>query len=302
MSTDTDTGTGTSADAGTSASSPSPSLSMRLKRTRSRVMERFGGGLLAAEALLVYLFLYVPVIVLIVLSFNDSRFAIVWQGFTTQWYEALLAGQAIGRVDPAAAWIALRHSIEIALVTVVVSTVFGTMLALALDRYEFPGKGLFSGIVYMPLIIPSIVMGISLLLFFNIVGLTQGLGTAVIGHVAFTISFVTIIVLARLQRFDRTMEEAAMDLGARELETFRYVTLPLIKPGIMAGALLGFAMSFDDFVVTFFIIGNQNTLPIFFFGMVRQGISPGVNVVAALILVGTLVVIVAAQRIQGPIW
>lgn len=265
-------------------------------------MERFGSALLAAETALVYLFLYVPVVVLIALSFNDSRFAIVWQGFTTRWYEALLAGRAIGRVDPGAAWIALRHSIEIALVTVLVSTVFGTMLALALDRYDFPGKGLFSGLVYMPIIIPSIVMGISLLLFFNVLGLTLGLGTAIIGHVAFDVSFVTIIVLARLRRFDRTMEEAAMDLGAHELETFRYITFPLIKPGITAGALLGFAMSFDDFVVTFFIVGNQNTLPIFFFGMVRQGISPGVNVVASLILVGTLVVIVAAQWIEGPMW
>ncbi|MFC7046788.1 ABC transporter permease [Halobacteriaceae archaeon GCM10025711] len=278
------------------------SVAHRMKRTRSLLMERYGNYLLAAETLLVYLFLYTPVVILIALSFNDSRYAIVWQGFTTKWYEALLAGEAVGRVDPEMAFVALRHSLEIAFVTVAVSVVFGTMLALALDRYDFPGKGLFSGVVYMPLIIPSIVMGISLLLFFNIVGISQGLGTATIGHIAFDISFVAVIVLARLQNFDRTLEEAAMDLGARELETFRYVTLPLIKPGIIAGALLGFAMSFDDFVVTFFIIGNQNTLPIFFFGMVRQGISPGVNVVATLILVGTLVLIAAAQRIQGPTW
>jgi spermidine/putrescine transport system permease protein len=265
-------------------------------------MERYGGYVLGVEAGLVYLFLYVPIVVLVALSFNDSRYAIVWQGFTTQWYEQLLAGETVSRVNPEVAFTALQNSVVIAVGTVLVSVVFGTMLALALDRYEFPGKSLFTGVVYMPLIIPSIVMGISLLLFFNIVGLTQGLGTATIGHVAFDISYVTVIVLARLQQFDETLEEAAMDLGAAELETFRYVTLPLIKPGIIAGALLGFAMSFDDFVVTFFIIGNQNTLPIFFFGMVRQGITPGVNVVATVILLVTLAMIVLAQRVQGPIW
>jgi spermidine/putrescine transport system permease protein len=265
-------------------------------------MERFGSGFLGLHALLVYLFLYVPVFILVALSFNDSRYAIVWQGFTTRWYRDLLTGEAIGRVDPNVAWTALQHSIEIAIVTVLVSVVFGTMLALALDRYEFPGKQLFQGVVYMPLIIPSIVMGISLLIFFNMAGLSQGIGTAIIGHIAFDISYVTVIVLARLQNFDRTMEEAAMDLGASEFETFRWVTYPLIKPGIIAGALLGFALSFDDFVVTFFIIGNQTTLPIFFFSMVRQGISPGVNVVATIILFITFAFILLAQKVEGITW
>ncbi|WP_458189872.1 ABC transporter permease [Haladaptatus sp. NG-WS-4] len=270
-------------------------------RVRTRLFQH-GGTLLAFEAALVYLFLYLPIAVLIALSFNDSRYALVWQGFTTKWYEALLAGETVARVNPDAAFSALVNSIEIALVTVVVSTVFGTMLAIALDRYEFPGKSLFTGVVYMPIIIPSIVMGISLLLFFNIVGMSLGLHTAVIGHIAFDISFVAIVVLARLQSFDRTLEEAAKDLGANELETFRYITLPLLKPGIMAGALLAFAMSFDDFVVTFFIIGSQNTLPIFFFSMVRQGITPGVNVVAALIIIVTMAVVAVAQWFEGPIW
>jgi spermidine/putrescine transport system permease protein len=265
-------------------------------------MEKYGAAALAGEAMLMYLFLYTPVIVLIALSFNDSRYAIVWQGFTTKWYSALMSGEAIARVDPNLAWTSLKNSVYIAVVTVGVSTTFGTMLALALDRYDFPGKQLFTGVVYMPLIIPSIVMGISLLLFFNITGMSQGLGTAIIGHIAFDISYVAIIVLARLQNFDRTLEEAARDLGASELETFRYVTFPLIKPGVIAGALLGFAMSFDDFVVTFFIIGNENTLPIFFFGMVRQGISPGVNVIATLILLGTFLFVGLAQAIQGPTW
>jgi spermidine/putrescine transport system permease protein len=272
------------------------------KRTRSKLIDRHGGTVLGLEAVFVYVFLYAPIAVMIALSFNDSRLAIVWQGFTTKWWAALLSGETIARVNPTVAWIALQNSLIIAVITVIVSTTFGTMLALALNRYEFPGKSALQGVTYMPLIIPSIVMGISLLLFFNLIGLTTGVGTAIIGHIAFDISYVTVIVLARLQSFDRTLEEAAKDLGAREFETFRWVTFPLIKPGIIAGALLGFAMSFDDFVVTFFIIGNENTLPIFFFGMVRQGISPGVNVIATAILVATFVSIALAQRIGGITW
>ena len=271
------------------------------RRVRASLFER-GAGVLLAQTAFVYLFLYLPIAVLITLSFNDSRYAVVWQGFTTKWYTALLQGETVARVDPNAAWNALLNSVEIAAATVVISSVFGTMLAFALDRYDFPGKRLFTGVVFMPIIIPSIVMGISLLLFFNIVGIQLGIGTAIIGHVAFGISFVAVVVAARLQTFDQTMEEAAMDLGANELETFRFVTLPMIKPGILAGALLAFAMSFDDFVVTFFIIGQENTLPIFFFGMVRQGISPGVNVVAALIIVVTMALVAVAQWFQGPTW
>jgi len=271
------------------------------RRARAALFER-GAGLLVAQSAFVYLFLYLPIAVLITLSFNDSRYAVVWQGFTTKWYTALLQGETVARVDPTAAWNALLNSVEIAVAMVVISTVFGTMLAFALDRYDFPGKRLFTGVVFMPIIIPSIVMGISLLLFFNIAGIQLGTGTAIIGHVAFGISFVAVVVAARLQTFDQTMEEAAMDLGANELETLRFVTLPMIKPGIFAGALLAFAMSFDDYVVTFFIIGQENTLPIFFFGMVRQGISPGVNVVAALIIVATMALVAVAQWFQGPTW
>ena len=274
----------------------------RFKRVRSRLIDRHGGTALGIEAILVYAFLYTPIAVMIALSFNDSRLAIVWKGFTTEWYAALFSGETIARVNPTVAWSALQNSLLIAVVTVVVSTTLGTMLALALNRYEFPGKGLLQGVTYMPLIIPSIVMGISLLLFFNLLGIATGVGTAIVGHIAFDISYVTVIVLARLQSFDRTLEEAAKDLGAREFETLRWVTLPLIKPGIIAGALLGFAMSFDDFVVTFFIIGNENTLPIFFFGMVRQGISPGVNVIATAILVATFGFVALAQWIGGITW
>jgi len=173
-----------------------------LRRARAGLFER-GGALLFVQTTLVYLFLYLPIAVLITLSFNDSRYAIVWQGFTVEWYAALLSGETVARVDPGAAWAALVNSVEIAVATVIISTVFGTMLAFALDRYDFPGKRLFTGVVFMPIIIPSIVMGISLLLFFNIVGIQLGIRTAVIGHVAFGISFVAVVVAARLKNFDR---------------------------------------------------------------------------------------------------
>ncbi|MFB6125536.1 MAG: ABC transporter permease [Halanaeroarchaeum sp.] len=275
-------------------------LGDRYRRARSRIFEQ-GTALLTLEALFLYLFLSVPILVVIALSFNDSQYVLVWKGFTTKWWEAFLSGQTVARGDPTQAWIALQHSLEIAIVTVIVSTVLGTMLAFGIDRYDFPGKNLLLGVVYMPIIIPSIVMGISLLLFFSIVGMPLGIGTATIGHIAFDISFVAVVVAARLKSFDRTLEEAAKDLGANELETFRYVTFPAIKPGVMAGTLLAFAMSFDDFVVTFFIIGNQNTLPIFF-SKVRMGVTPGVNVIAAAIIVVTMGVVAIAQRFEGPIW
>ena len=276
-------------------------LRSRLKRARSRLFEH-GTYLLSLEALLLYLFLYVTILVVIALSFNDSQYVLVWQGFTTKWWEAFLSGEVVARVDPQKAWLALKHSLQIAVVTVVVSTVFGTMLAFGIDRYDFPGKELLLGVVYMPIIIPSIVMGISLLIFFNLIGMSLGIATATIGHIAFDISFVAVVVAARLQSFDETLEEAAKDLGANRLETFRYVTFPIIKPGVLAGALLAFAMSFDDFVVTFFIIGTQNTLPIFFFSKVRMGVTPGVNVIAAAIIVVTMGVVALAQRYEGPIW
>jgi spermidine/putrescine transport system permease protein len=272
------------------------------KRVRSDLIDRHGGTVLGLETILIYLFFYTPIAVMIALSFNDSKFAIVWQGFTIKWWVSLFSGEIVAGVNPTAAWLALQNSLLIAAVTVIVSTTFGTMLALALTRYEFPGKSMLQGVTYMPIIIPSVVLGIALLLFFSFVGMTTGVGTAIIGHIAFDISYVTIIVLARLRSFDRTLEEAAKDLGAQEFETFRWVTFPVIKPGIIAGALLGFAISFDDYVVTFFIIGNDNTLPIFFFGMVRQGISPGVNVIATAILVLTFIFVGLAQWIGGLTW
>jgi spermidine/putrescine transport system permease protein len=264
-----------------------------------RVLERNATFLISAEALAFYVFLYIPIIVVVVTSFNDARIAIAWEGFTTKWYEMLLSGQGTRVVNPDVAWVAFKNSVYVGAVSMAVSTVFGTMLAFVLQRYDFVGKRPFVGLVYMPIIMPSIIMGISALLFFRTIGLQTGLGTTMIAHIAFNISYVSVVVYARLAGFDQTLEEAAKSLGANRLETFRYVTLPSIMPAIVAAALLAFVLSFDDFVITFFVVGTENTLPVFFFGMVRQGIAPGVNVVATLILLVVSAGVVLAMYLGG---
>lgn len=264
-----------------------------------RVLEKHGEKLISIEAIAFYLFLYLPILVVVITSFNDARIAIAWRGFTTKWYEMLLSGQGTRVVNPDVAWLAFKNSIYIGTVAMVVSTVFGTMLAFVLQRYNFVGKRPFMGLVYMPIIMPSIIMGISALLFFRQLGIQTGLGTTMIAHIAFDISFVSVIVYARLAGFDEILEEAAKDLGANRLETFRYVTLPSIMPAIVGAALLAFALSFDDFVITFFVIGTETTLPVFFFGMVRQGIAPGVNVVATLIMLVAMSLVMAAWWLAG---
>ncbi|WP_416840930.1 ABC transporter permease [Haloferax sp. DFSO52] len=269
-----------------------------LVNVRQTLVQRYSSAVITTEAILMYLFLYGPIVLLVALSFNSSRSVLVWEGFTTKWYRQLFSGEIFAQIDPSVAATALWNSIQIAVVSVVVALVFGTMLAITLDRHEFPGKRALRGLVYLPIIVPSVVTGISLLMFYQLVGQDLSIWTATAAHIMFNISFVTIVVFTRLQQFDRSIEEAAMDLGANELETFRYVTLPAIKPGLIAAALLAFTMSFDDFVITFFVIGNQNTLPIFFFSMVRQGVTPGVNVIATLILIGTVALVIGANRYQ----
>ena len=272
----------------------------RLFNRAKRVIEQNATWLISTEAILFYILLYVPILVVIALSFNDSQIAVSWQGFTLKWYAQILSGEGTRVVNPSVAQTALENTVLIALVSTGVSVVFGTLLAIGLDRYNFSGKRALNGVVYMPIIMPSIIMGISALVFFHQLDISTGLGTTMIAHIVFNISFVTVIVYARLQSFDRTLEEAANDLGADNLETFRYVTLPLISPGIIAGGLLAFALSFDDFVITYFVIGTEKTLPVYFFSMVRQGIAPGVNVIASLIVITVMLLVFLAQYITSP--
>jgi spermidine/putrescine transport system permease protein len=241
-------------------------------------------------AVLVYAFLYAPIAVLIFFSFNSTRSTQVWTGFSFEWYGQLLSDPTILQ--------ALRTSLIVGLAATAIATVIGTLTALALSRHRFRGQTVADSAIYMATVMPEIVVGVSLLIFFVAVGFKLGITTIVIAHVAFTVSFVTIVVRARLAGMDRSVEEAAQDLGASPVQTFLRVTLPLILPGVMAGALLAFTLSFDDFVITFFISGvGSSTLPLKIYSMIKFGVSPVINALSTVVLVATLVFIFGGSRL-----
>ncbi len=245
---------------------------------------------LVAFVAVCYLLLHLPVLVLVVFSFNASRFTSSWTGFTLGWYRRLLERPDILR--------ALQASLIVAVVSTITATVLGTLVAVALGRFRFRGRTLLEGLLYLPMVTPEIVVGISLLVFFAAAGVVLGLGTIIVAHVAFNLSFVIVVVRARLQGMDRTLEEAALNLGADELTTFRRVTLPQLWPGILAAALLAFTLSFDDFVITFFVAGvGSTTLPLLVYSMVRKSIEPSINAISTIILVITTLTILAADRL-----
>jgi spermidine/putrescine transport system permease protein len=238
-----------------------------------------------------YLFLYAPIIILVVFSFNASRFVTSWGGFSFRWYGELFQNEAIAA--------ALKNSLIVALASTLISTVFGTMVALVMERQQFFGKLAFDALLYLPIIIPDIAMAVMLLLFFVMSSIKLSLITIIIAHVAFNISFVAIVVRARLVGFDRSLEEAAQDLGANELQTFWYVTLPLLMPGILAGALLAFTLSLDDFVITFFTAGvGSTTLPLRIYSMVKLGITPEINAVSTLMLSASMILVLVSMLLQ----
>ncbi len=245
---------------------------------------------LIAVTAVVYFFLHLPVLVLVVFSFNDSKFSVDWRGFTLQWYQRLLERPDILR--------GLKASLIVGGAATVISAVFGTLLALALGRQQFRGRRLLEGFLYVPIVTPEIVTGISLLLLFVLLKFPLGLTTITIAHVAFCISFVVIVVLARIQGMDENLEEAAMILGADEITTFWKVTVPQLWPGILSGALLAFTMSFDDFVITSFVSGpGSSTLPIVVYGMVRKNVEPSINAISTIILAATAILIYLADRL-----
>ena len=225
-----------------------------------------------------FAFLYLPIMIVIFYSFTASRLVTVWGGFSTQWYGALWQNQAL--LD--AAWATIR----IALVSATMATVLGTLAAIALTRTaRFRGRTLFTGMVYAPMVMPEVITGLALLLLFVSIGLNRGFWTVTLAHTTFTLCFVTIIVQSRLAVFDRSLEEAAMDLGATPLRTFLFVTLPLIAPAVVAGFLLAFTLSLDDLVIASFTSGpGTTTLPIWIFGLVRRGVSPEVNAASAILI------------------
>jgi spermidine/putrescine transport system permease protein len=273
-----------------------PATTMRSKRRFS-----FGWAVLNLNVLLTFIFLYAPIIVMSIFSFNASRQMQVWMGFTLDWYARMIADERVR--------VAAQNSLVIALVSTIVSTVIGTLTALALERARFRVKRMYEAAMYLPIIVPEIVMAIALLVFFNLaftwldqffgLKLNFGLGTITIAHIAFSFPFVAVVVRARLADFDRTLEQAAQDLGANEWQTFRHITLPLLMPGIIAGALLAFTLSIDDFVITFFTAGvGSTTLPLEIYGRVRRGITPDVNALSTVMLLASIVLVLGSLLFQ----
>ena len=254
-------------------------------------MRRERNPLLTIYAGLVYLFLFAPIVILILFSFNDSRRSIVWRGFTTDWYPALFGNDEL--LD------ALLVTLRLAAVVVVLSTVLGTLLGLALARIRFRGRGAVETLLLLPMVTPEIVLGLSLLLFFlQLVDARGGFAQLSIAHVTFCISFVTITVRARAANMDPHLEEAARDLGASAWGAFRHVTLPLIAPAVAAGAMLAFALSFDDYVVTTFNSGvGTSTLPLYIYGRIKFGVTPEINAISTIIVATTAVIILVAWRL-----
>ena len=244
---------------------------------------------LIALVAVVYLFLHLPILVLVAFSFNASKFSVEWTGFSLEWYRRLLERDDILH--------GFRASLIVGVAATVISTLLGTFIALALARHKFKGRRVLEALLYVPIVTPEIVTGISLLILYVLIGFPLGIATITIAHVAFCISFVVVVVLARIEGMDESLEEASMMLGADEITTFWKVTVPQLWPGILSGALLAFTMSFDDFVITSFVAGpGSSTLPLVVYSMVRRNIEPSINAISTLILVGTTVLIYFADR------
>jgi spermidine/putrescine transport system permease protein len=250
-------------------------------------VRRRSAGLWVAAAV-GYAFLYIPLVIVVVYSFNDSRLNAEWVGFTLAWYRKLFGNEEMIA--------AAGNSLLIALTASLVSTVLGTMAGMAMYRYKLR---LLSVLVLTPIAIPEILMGVSLLIFFVLLNVTLGLVSVALAHIAFCIGFVAIVVRARLAGLDESLLEAARDCGATPAEAFRYVTLPLIMPGVIAGALMAFTLSIDDFVITFFTAGAGTvTLPLQIYSMIKIAVTPEVNAVSTLLMLLTLALIIIASRLS----
>lgn len=227
--------------------------------------------------ILIFIFLYLPIIILMVNSFNASRFGGVWTGFSLKWYQRMLQERVM--------WESLQNSLIVAISSTIISTILGTLAAFALHFYRTKLQKVHYALIYTPLVIPDILMGISLLLFFFALNIKLGLLTITIAHTTFCVSYVTMVMLAKLQHFDFSVVEAALDLGANMSVVIRRILLPLLSPGIFAAALLAFTLSIDDFVITFFMAGEgTSTLPIYIYSMGKFGATPIINALSTAIL------------------
>ena len=245
-----------------------------------------------------FAFLYAPIVILAIYSFNNSRRNIVWRGFTLKYYEKAWNNDALIE--------AFVNSLTIALVSTIVSVVLGMMTAVLLWRFRFPGKAPWEGSMALPIIVPEICMGVAMMVFFSRIGWPSdlpwplNLGAITIAHISFSFPFVAMVVRARLTRFNRQLEEAARDLGATEWQSFRDVLLPYMRPGLVAGGLLAFTLSLDDFVITFFTAGPETvTFPVKVYSMVRFSVTPEVNAASTVLIAITLVLTTIAIRLQS---
>ncbi len=240
----------------------------------------------------VFAYLYLPILILVAFSFNDSRQMAVWQGFTWDWYAKAWQDTAVIE--------ALRTSLLVAFLATAISVALGTPAAIALGRHRFRGKGLVDGLFYLPVIVPEIVLGFASVVYFGLVGWRLGFWSVVAAHVAFSISYVVFVVRGRLAMLDPRLEEAATDLGASPVEAFLRVTLPLLAPGLVSAALLVFTVSLDDYVVTSFVAGRGGTtLPLQIYSMVRTGVTPEINAISTLLLAATFVLVFVSQRLEA---
>ena len=238
-----------------------------------------------------YGYIYVPIIILMIFSFNTMKLNIRWEGFTTKWYGVLFNDSQV--------ILATRNTLTIAVISTVVATIFGTLAALALHRYRFPGYNMSETMMYIPIVIPEVIMGISLLVLFVMLNFTLGLVTITLAHIAFNVPFVALVVRARLHGYDNAIDEAAMDLGANEATTFWRVTLPTIMPGVLSGAMLAFTLSLDDYVITYFTAGpGSTTLPLRVFSMVRFMVTPEVNALSSIWVLAVFAVLLVGQLAQ----
>jgi spermidine/putrescine transport system permease protein len=258
-------------------------------------------GLLSANSVLIFVFLYAPILLLTIYSFSGSRNPGQWGGFTLDWYRGL--------ADDSRVQDAIWVSVKVALVSTLVATVLGTMAALALERFTFRGRKIFDALLYLPIIIPDVTMAVMMLLFFtqafDVVDawfglrIAKGFATIVVSHVAFNIAFVSVVVRARLAGMDSMLEQAAGDLYATRWQAFRHVTLPLIAPGVLGGSLLALTLSLDDVVVTQFVAGpGSTTLPVYVFSLIRRGVTPLINAVSVVMLGASLVLVTGSLLAQ----
>jgi spermidine/putrescine transport system permease protein len=248
--------------------------------------------ILSVSGWMVFAFLYLPILIVVVYSFSGASNVGIWGGFSTQWYERMIGNEQLIN--------AVQNSLWVAAFSTVISTVLGTAAALALDRYRrWIGRGAFDGLLYLPVIIPDVTMAVMLLLWFTQFSVPLGRISITLAHIAFNISFVAIVVRARLANMDPAMEDAAADLYANRWKAFRRVTLPLIMPGVLGGGLLALTLSLDDVVITSFVQGpGSTTLPVYVFGLIRRAVTPEINAVSTVMIVVSMILVFSSLVIQ----